>query len=136
VSCTIPAAPGTPIVSTQNFSATLSFTDGSLATIVYGSAGARAVDKEYLEVHAGDRSGILDDFRRLTLYTGGGKDVTRGRGQDKGHTAQMAHLRAMLLGEADAGGPDPLDSMQVTFAALRSAQTGRAVNPAEVGTSD
>jgi predicted dehydrogenase/threonine dehydrogenase-like Zn-dependent dehydrogenase len=132
VSCFMPPDLDVPLAAAQRFTTTLEFPDGSLATIHYGSAGARGVGKEYLEVHAGDRSGMLDDFRRLSIYSGHRRETKRPRGQDKGHRAQIAHLRSVLAGEAEPAGLDPLDTMQVTLAALLSAQRGRAVNPAEI----
>ena len=122
--------------ASQHFTVTLEFEDGSLATINYGSGGALAVGKEYLEVHSGDRSAVLDDFRKLTLYSGRRREVKRTRRQDKGHLAQMARLRSILEHQGEralhgeqADDLDPLDSMLVTIAALTSAQTGRTVSP-------
>ena len=129
VSCTMRADPGRPLASAQRFSVGLEFPDGSLATIAYLAAGAPGVAKEYVEAHGGGRSAILDDFRSLTLY-GERKQRTRARSQDKGHDAQFRHLRELVAGEAQAEGPDPLDTMAVTFAALRSAESGKAAAPA------
>jgi hypothetical protein len=47
--------------------------------------------------------------------------------RDKGHRAQFAHLHDVCVRGAAASGPDPLESMAVTLAALRSAETGAAV---------
>ena len=82
----------------------------------------RPVGKEYVEVHAGGRSATLNDFRSLELH-GAGRTRTSKSSGDKGHDAQFAALR-----EGTAiDGPDPLDTMAVTVAALQSAQTGEAV---------
>ena len=69
----------------------LRFADGSLASIGYGSA-IPAAGKERIEVHAGDRRIVIDDFR---LATADGKTIWKGR-QDKGHRA--------LAGGFPAGG--------------------------------
>ena len=90
-----------------------------------GSAG---LAKEYVEAHAGDRSGVLDDFRSLTLFDGRKRRVTRGRSGDKGHGAQFAHLRALIAGAGDPESPSGLDTMDVTLAALRAAASGAAVS--------
>jgi predicted dehydrogenase/threonine dehydrogenase-like Zn-dependent dehydrogenase len=133
VACTVPAASNAPLAASERFTVTLEFGDGSLATISYGPSGSTAVEKEYLEVHCGDRSAVLNDFRRLTLYSGRRKEVKRGRRQDKGHAAQFAHLRSALGGGRDPGdGHDPLDTMQVTLAALASTHAGRALDPLQV----
>ena len=85
--------------------------------------GRRAsLGKEYVEAHAGGRSATLNDFRSLELHGAGRKRTSKSSG-DKGHDAQFAALR-----EGTAiDGPDPLDTMAVTVAALQSAQTGEAV---------
>jgi hypothetical protein len=76
---------------------------------------------------------VLSDFRRLTLHSGRRKEVKGGRRQDKGHAAQFAHLRSALEAGGDIGdGPDPLDTMQVTLAALASAHSGSAVAPSRL----
>ena len=130
VACTVPASADAPLAASERFTATLEFADGSLATISYGPSGAGAVEKEYLEVHSGDRSAVLDDFRHLTLYSGRRKEVRRERRQDKGHAAQLAHLHSALEEGNDPGdGHDPLGTMQVTLAALASAHAGKALDP-------
>jgi predicted dehydrogenase len=133
VACTVPAGSSGSIAASEHFTVTLEFGDGSLATITYGPSGASAVEKEHLEVHSGDRSAVLNDFRRLTLYTGRQKEVKGGGRQDKGHTAQFAHLRSALeAGGGVSDSPDPLDTMQVTLAALAAAHTGSAVAPSQL----
>jgi predicted dehydrogenase len=132
VSCTIPAEENVPVTSARRFTATLEFADGSLATINYGPSGASAVGKEQIEAHAGDRSALLDDFRRLTLHTGRRREVKRTRSQDKGHTAQFAHLRSVLEGRQTEDVLDPLDTMQATLAALASAHAGKVMSPSEL----
>ncbi|HTD76497.1 MAG TPA: Gfo/Idh/MocA family oxidoreductase, partial [Chloroflexota bacterium] len=51
---------------------TLRFADGSIGTIVYASGGDRSLPKEQLEVLGGGRAAVLDDFRTLRVYAGGG----------------------------------------------------------------
>jgi predicted dehydrogenase/threonine dehydrogenase-like Zn-dependent dehydrogenase len=74
----------------------LRFTDGSLATICYGSARAKA-GKEWIEVTAGQRRLVIDDFRSVMLDD---HTVWKGR-QDKGHRAcAVAFLQAVTGGGA------------------------------------
>jgi predicted dehydrogenase/threonine dehydrogenase-like Zn-dependent dehydrogenase len=132
VSGTLAGAPGVPLAAAQCFARALRFPNGSIATILYGAAGAAGVAKEYVEVHCGGRSGVIDDFRSANLFTGRRKTVKRGRGRDKGHAQQFRHLRQVASGAATPLEPSPLDTMGVTLAALLSAQTGRVVAPGEV----
>jgi hypothetical protein len=74
----------------------LRFADGSLATICYGSAQPRA-GKEWIEVTAGPRRLVIDDFRSARLD---GKILWKGR-QDKGYSAcATAFRRAVTTGKA------------------------------------
>lgn len=76
----------------ESISATLSFADGSLATLTYLAEGAESVPKERYEVHGGGKSAVLDDFRQLDLYQGSRHSVVRSRAQDKGHAAELEHF--------------------------------------------
>jgi predicted dehydrogenase/threonine dehydrogenase-like Zn-dependent dehydrogenase len=112
----------------QRFIVSLGFADGSLASVLYTDEGANGLGKEYVEVHTGGRSGVLHDFRRLELLDGRSRKEVNTRGQDKGHRAQFAHLRKRLGSAiADDAEVDPLESMQVTLAALESLSTGHSV---------
>jgi hypothetical protein len=81
-----------------------------------------------VEAHSGGRSGVLNDFRSLTLFDGRKRRVTRGRSSDKGHGAQFAHLRALVAGAAEPESPSGLDTMGFTLAALSAAANGAAVS--------
>jgi predicted dehydrogenase len=121
VVCLARPDPGKPIVASQSFTIALDFPDGSLATVVSEPTGATALAKEFVEAHSGGRSGILEDFRTLTLHGVGRRRVERSRDADKGHTDQIRAVRDVLAGTLPAADPDPLDTMATTFAALRSA---------------
>ncbi len=124
VSCTASRHAGTAQASPLGFTATLEFSDGSNAAIIYTASGASSLSKEYFEAHAGGRSALIDDFKTLTLLRGRNKSRTRGRNQDKGHRAQLIEAYRVLSANSRVEGPDPLDSMSATLGALRSAQSG------------
>jgi predicted dehydrogenase len=119
---------GEPLQSSQDFSVSMRFADGSLGVLIYGTSGASSAGKELVEVHREDRSGRIDDFRSLRLWGAGRQRVRRARGQDKGHRDEMRTFAAVLRGEA---APPPvasyLTSTEVMFAALRSLQNGTEV---------
>ncbi len=124
VQATVKPLKGEAIPAAGRFAVTLGFGDGSLATILYTDQGAAGLPKEMVEAHAGGRSGLLDDFRSLELYDGRSRQKVGGRRQDKGHAAQFVDLRTRLAApdEADVNGPDPLETMEVTLAALEVAR--------------
>jgi predicted dehydrogenase len=70
------------LLTSDDVALTLRFVDGSLAVIAYSSA-ATSAGKEHVEILAGDRRVVIDDFRSVEAD---GKAVWTGR-QDKGHRA-------------------------------------------------
>ena len=93
----------------------LRFADGSLAAIAYGSA-APVAGKEWIEIQAGSRRVVIDDFRSVQAD---GKTVWKGR-QDKGH-----HAEATAFRQAVAGGPAmPTETLLATMRATIQAAAG------------
>ena len=123
IQATVRPLQGEVLPAAGRFVISLGFGDGSLATILYLDHGASGLAKELVEVHGGGRSGVLDDFRSLELYDGRSRKTVGGRRQDKGHAAQFEDLRARLAAPEDVPAhPDPLETMEVTLAALESAR--------------
>jgi predicted dehydrogenase/threonine dehydrogenase-like Zn-dependent dehydrogenase len=83
------------VVPGNDAAVSLRFSDGSLATICYGSALPKA-GKEWIEVTSGSHRLVIDDFRSLKLD---GKTLWRGR-QDKGHRACAYAFRRAITGGA------------------------------------
>jgi predicted dehydrogenase/NADPH:quinone reductase-like Zn-dependent oxidoreductase len=133
VSCSMTAEPDHPLAAGQSFAVTLAFEDASLATVMYCDGGAYGVPKERIEVHAGGRSAILNDFRTLTLVDGRRARSRRSRSQDKGHRRQFALLRELVDGRWQPDPPDQLASMRVTLTALAAAQRGTELRMADPG---
>ncbi len=76
----------------ENVSVLLRFTDGSTGALLYTAEGAKALAKEFYEIHSGGKSVQLDDFRTLTLSEGSKSHTSKSRTQDKGHTAELEHF--------------------------------------------
>lgn len=114
----------------EDMTITLNFTDGSLATLAYTALGDTAFSKELIEAYAGGTVATIDNFRDLTIASGGRLRRTRAVfDQDKGHGAELAAFVAAVA----ANGPAPVDEAEVietslaTLAALESLQSGSAV---------
>lgn len=75
------------VFSQDNFSATISYEDGSVCTLLYTALGPRDLPKEYAEIFCDGKALVLDDFRRLKVSGGGGSQKTFS--QDKGHFAEL-----------------------------------------------
>jgi predicted dehydrogenase/threonine dehydrogenase-like Zn-dependent dehydrogenase len=82
----------------------LRFGDGSVGTVSYVTGGSPRFPKETIDVTAEGRNGRLDNFQRVTVWSGKGKAVKRGRGQDKGQRAQLERF----VEAARTGGPMPI----------------------------
>ncbi len=99
----------------------LRFTDGSLASIGYGSATPTA-GKEWIEIHAGPHRVVIDDFRAAAMN---GKKLWKGR-QDKGHQALAVAFRQAVAGTASLPTEDMLATMRAT---IRAAAGSRGAQP-------
>lgn len=104
----------------DNFVATMTFADGSVATLTYTALGAKDYPKERMEVFVDGQVLSLDDYLTLTVAGSRAPGITLRRA-DKG---QEAELRA--FGEAIRdGGPWPiplwqqLQAMEIAFAVER-----------------
>ncbi|MFZ2586945.1 MAG: bi-domain-containing oxidoreductase [Alphaproteobacteria bacterium] len=102
----------------DNYSISMSFADGSLATVVYSSEGDPAAAKEHVSVLAGGAVGTMDNYQRTT-WSENGKVRTLYKkpwymGQQKGHAQALAAFVAAVRGEGEA----PIPAVEV-FASSR-----------------
>lgn len=93
---------GRPKGPAEDVAIQLGFADGSVGQILYTARGDAALGKERVEVHAGGLSAVLDDFKGLTLISGGKRRSVSGSG--KGHREEIEALLAAVR----AGGPSPI----------------------------
>jgi predicted dehydrogenase len=98
----------------------LEFADGSFGTVNYTTTGHPRAPKERLEVSAGGKTWVLDNFRRLESYEDGFDVAALARNilpatQDKGHEAAVkAFLQAVRSGEPSP--VSPAESIEVSRA--------------------
>jgi predicted dehydrogenase len=115
--------------SGDDVAAHIRFVDGSLASIVYTALGDTALAKERIEMFAGGRAAVLDDFRTLTLVADG-KSSERSATQNKGHAAQLAAFVAAVRDGTVA----PIDEAELietstaTIAVVESLRTGTRIS--------
>ena len=112
----------------DDVTATLRFDDGGLGVVVYTSLGDNAYPKENYEIYAGGSVIALNNFKTLTV-TSGGTTQKSGINQDKGYkNSLIAFVEAVK-----SGGPAPIDEEELletshaTLAILESLRTGRRV---------
>lgn len=120
--------PGGHYLPDDNFMATLTFADGSIAHLTYLANGPRAISKERIEVFAGGTCWILDDFVRLQRIDDKKRTLWKGN-QDKGHEAEVeAFVRSVLAGDPSPIAPEALiASSRVPFMVREAFQRGETV---------
>jgi predicted dehydrogenase/threonine dehydrogenase-like Zn-dependent dehydrogenase len=98
----------------DNFSATLSYEDGSVATLVYTALGPTAgMGKEHITVFADGEAFVVDDFRKLVRVSDGAV-LWQSGDVLKGHFEELRQLGdAIALGGAS---PIPFDEIIETSA--------------------
>jgi predicted dehydrogenase len=122
-------APELPVQARDNVAIELTFSNGSIGTIIYVSDGSAHVPKERIEAFAGNRTAILDDYRALDLFGPSGKRETREKRQEKGHQQEVdSFLRAVEHGDAAVPLPELANVSLATLAAAESLRTGRPVH--------
>lgn len=83
----------------ENFAASMSFDDGSLANLVYTSLGGATWPKEQMEIFCDGNVFVLDDFKSVR-QAGLGEPLWKGA-QDKGHFAELQAMARALRSSGD-----------------------------------
>lgn len=121
VAATAVGAPEGEMLLGEHLAVALRFGDGSVGTIAYAAGGHRSTEKERIEVLGRGRSGIIKDFREITL-DGINRKLRR---EGKGHQEEIrAFLSAVQdpSSEFDRGGQS-ISSMRATLEAAASLGT-------------
>ena len=115
----------------DNFVATISFEDGSLATLTYTALGSPSRAKELLEVYVDGRVFELKDYRELCVY-GSKAPGLKTRAVDKGHLQELLEFAEVITGGGDW--PIPLEQqIQATRLALEVERQLSAVRESYAG---
>ena len=102
----------------DNFSATITYEDGSLAHLLYTSLGPKAgLPKERLEIFCDGEAYVVDDYKKLTKASDG-TVLWQSAEADKGHAEELACFGDAVAGAGES--PIPFDELLETSAvALR-----------------
>jgi predicted dehydrogenase len=123
---------GTDPISRDNTVATLSYEDGSIATISYFAVGDKDYPKEYIEIFGDQKVCIIDDFKKLTMSESGRQQAIK-RKQDKGYSSEIREFFHSVESGTSTIIPfdDLVETTKATFAIEESMQKGRAVDVAD-----
>ena len=82
----------------ETLTALLTFSDGSVGTLVYLTNGDNSMPKEYCEVSGGGKSVILDNFKSVK-FIAGNKIKKKRYDEKKGHEEEMKEFVDVLTGK-------------------------------------
>lgn len=104
----------------------LKFQNGSTGTIAYMANGSKDLPKEYIEIFANGKTGILQDFKEIKIYGKGKKTKKTLFNQNKGQKEMMeSYLKNLTIGK---GSPISFEEIynvtKTTFKILQSIQDG------------
>jgi len=114
--------------SEQDASISLSFQNGAIGTIVYTAQGNARLPKEYIEIYAGGKIAVIDNFAKLTLAGHSRRTRARGR-EDKGFRAEVAAFVSSIASGASPPIPfaESVVTTLATLAVLDSCRSGLPV---------
>jgi predicted dehydrogenase len=115
-------APSARLAANDNFTATISYDDGSVCTLTYTALGAKEHPKERLDAYADGVVLTLDDYRSVTA-SGSKAPLWSSRTIDKGHRQELEALAECLL----RGGPWPITLEEQLRATRISFDVERAI---------
>ncbi len=125
---TVFAASGGGASPDENVSASIRFSDGSIANISYIVDGPSSLPKEQIEIIGGGASGHIHDFRK-TIFRRRKSESFTTRGQDKGFSDELS----AFIGSIEKGLPNPIPieelvlTTRVIFKILDSLRSGETV---------
>jgi len=105
---------------------TLSFADGSNASIAYLAEGDTSVAKERVEIYGGGRTAIIDDFGSLSTHVDGRVGQKRLKSPDKGQAEQARVVCSFIRdgGEPPIALADLEATTKATFRLVDSLREG------------
>jgi predicted dehydrogenase len=113
----------------SSVSISLSFENGSIASISYFSNGNKSLSKEFIEVFCGGTVVQIDDFKSMKIFGKSTKNI-KFKAQDKGHANEI-----FLFQKALKNGLEPIISFEecylstlATFKVLQSIKESRKIS--------
>ncbi len=82
------------ITADDNQSITISYADGSIATLIYTALGSPELEKEYMELYVDGKVLILNDYR--SMQVAGAKMTGWRNNQDKGHFNELLAFHKLI----------------------------------------
>ena len=110
---------------TDNFSATVTFSDGSVASLMYTSLGSDEYSKETADLYVDGKVAVLDDYKSLQFF-GTGRKTVRSSKQEKGHKEELREFaESVNTGRWPIPWREQLQSVQIALAVEEELKSGR-----------
>ncbi|MEM0117534.1 MAG: bi-domain-containing oxidoreductase [Conexivisphaerales archaeon] len=110
---------GSTSLTRDNIVLVLKYPDGSVANLVYSAMGNRSMERERIEVFGNGRVFVIEDFRKLMIYTPERVSVHNLSDIDKGHEAELVEIEKLLRGKPNSviDFTEAINSTRLTFLA-------------------
>jgi predicted dehydrogenase/threonine dehydrogenase-like Zn-dependent dehydrogenase len=106
------------ISSSDNKVITLTYEDGSIATLEYFAIGNKDFPKEYLEIHFDEKTIVIDDYKKIEGFGVKVKPISS-QISEKGHLEELIKLYKCLTSENPKLPIDLSDLVQTTEATFQ-----------------
>jgi predicted dehydrogenase len=114
------------IPNEDNVNIILNYANGSTATVGYFAYGGSSMPKEQIEVFGSGVSMQMNDFRELTVYSGGKSSKSKSASQDKGFVNEFkAFKTSVKSGEPAISFASIYNTTKTTFKILASLRSGK-----------
>ena len=130
----VASPPAADAHAADNISASITFSDGSVGTLVYASQGDPSAPRERLEAYGDGSVAIVENYATARFTRCGTTRGMRRLSRDMGHNDEVrAYIDSIV-----AGGPAPIAFRDIvaatltTFAIVESIRRGGAPVPVEV----
>ena len=111
--------------ASEEMSASIQLSDGSVGSIVHVAQGSTLLGKERIEIFAGAKFALIEDFTRVTL--GSGDKASSLKTSGKGHEECVTAFCDYVAGKC----PPPIPDGQLFLAALATLKLPAAASAAE-----
>ena len=103
--------------SQDNFVCTVSFAEGSVATLTYTALGSKDYPKEKMEIFTDGEVIVMEDFKTVKIVGTGEKRV-KTRTMEKGLKEELYSFAMALKGESSCPNPlwQQIQAMEIAFA--------------------
>jgi len=112
----------------DNVAITIRLSNGSVGVITYLANGDPSMSKERIEMFAGGKTAVIENFKTLETYHGGVRKVQETLSVEKGHKAEVEEfINSVHLAKDLIPFPSLVATTRATFKIIESLESGLPV---------